>query len=106
MPYEHPELEDVSLPEVLHALSDPVRLQIVQCLACRGELACGAVNAPVAKSTLTHHLGVLRAAGLIFTRTQGTQSLTSLRMAELEARFPGLLGAVLASAPPGTPPVP
>ena len=37
----HPPLGDVELPEALHALSDPVRLEIVRCLARDGECACG-----------------------------------------------------------------
>lgn len=98
MPYEHPNIEDVSLSSVLHALSDPVRLQFVQSLAERGELPCCAVDVPVAKSTLSHHLNVLRTSGIILTRVSGTQSLTSLRREELDRRFPGLLDAILASA--------
>lgn len=97
MQYEHPNLKDVTLASVLHALSDPVRLCFVQTLAEKGELPCCAVHVPVAKSTLSHHLNVLRTAGIIFTRVHGTQSLTSLRTDELNARFPGLLKAVLSA---------
>jgi hypothetical protein len=34
---------------------------------------------------------VLRAAGIIFTQMDGTKCMTSVRRAELDKRFPGLL---------------
>lgn len=92
----HPPIQDLHLPEVLHALSDPMRLEIVSRLADAGEeCACGALCASVSKSTLSHHLKVLREAGITRTRANGTHRLVSLRQAELEQRFPGLLGSVL-----------
>lgn len=93
-----PQIAAVELPEVLHALSDPVRLDIVRCLAKGGECCCGELDVPVSKSTLSHHLKVLRQAGLTATRADGTQRLVSLRQADVEARFPGLLDAILDSA--------
>jgi DNA-binding transcriptional ArsR family regulator len=45
----------------------------------------------VSKATRSHHFDVLRDAGLISTRTEGTKCMTSLRRAELDKRFPGLL---------------
>lgn len=94
----HPECESLRLADVLHALSDPVRLEIVCALEGSDELACGHLDAPVSKSTLSHHLKVLRDAGVTRTRADGTQRLVSLRIEELEARFPGLLGSVLEGA--------
>jgi DNA-binding transcriptional ArsR family regulator len=94
----HPEAEQLSLPGVLHALSDPIRLEIVRVLGSDGELACGAIEVPVSKSTLTHHLKVLRDAGVTRTRRDGVQRLVSLRRMDVEARFPGLLDCVLADA--------
>ena len=91
----HPIREQLSLPVVLHALSDPVRLEIVRALADRPELPCGALDAPVSKSTLSHHLKVLRDAGLTQTRAEGVHRFVSLRADDLDARFPGLLGCVL-----------
>ena len=92
----HPAPDDLRLPIVLHALSDPVRLDIVGRLASAGEeCACGALCQSVSKSTLSHHLKVLREAGITRTRANGTHRLVSLREAELEQRFPGLLGSVL-----------
>lgn len=91
----HPELQGVGLPDVLHALSDPVRLEIVRRLAEGEEHPCGCLCQSVSKSTLSHHLKVLREAGLTQTRADGTARLVSLREAEIESRFPGLLAAVL-----------
>lgn len=91
----HPQPEKLSLTEVLHALSDPIRLEIVRTLDSGGEMSCSRLGAPVSKSTLSHHLKVLRDAGVTRTRSEGTRRLVSLRSADLERRFPGLLGCVL-----------
>jgi DNA-binding transcriptional ArsR family regulator len=94
----HPMRDQVTLPGVLNALSDPVRLSIVDALRDGHELACGALQAPVSKSTLSHHLKVLRDAGLTNTRAEGVHRFVSLRRDDLEARFPGLLDCVLEHA--------
>src|SRR5215475_10446826 len=87
----------LKLETVLYALSDPVRLHIVRNLAEKGELACYAAVAglDIAKSTQSHHYRILREAGLIAQRKEGVCFISSLRREELDARFPGLLGAVL-----------
>lgn len=94
----HPAADDLSLPQVLHALSDPVRLALVRDLASGGEQPCNALDLPVAKSTASHHFRVLREAGIIRQRPEGTQYLNALRRADLDRRFPGLLDAVLQAA--------
>jgi DNA-binding transcriptional ArsR family regulator len=95
----HPGREDLDLGAVLHALSDPVRLQIVAALAAAGdERTCGSFDVPVTKSTCTHHFKVLREAGVIRQRQDGTARLNALRAEDLEARFPGLLQTVLRAA--------
>jgi DNA-binding transcriptional ArsR family regulator len=94
-----PKRAEIELGAVLHALSDPVRLKIVAALAAsEGELPCGSFKVPVTKSTCTHHFKVLREAGVIQQRHEGTARLNSLRREDLEARFPGLLGTVLRSS--------
>lgn len=97
-PIEHPSPDAVTLPGLMAALSDPVRVEIVRCLAAHGEATCGTFQVGVSKATRSHHLRVLREAGLTFTRAQGTHRFVSLRRDELDARFPGLLDAVLAAA--------
>ena len=52
------------------------------------------------KSTCTHHFKVLREAGVIQQRQEGTRRVNTLREEDLEARFPGLLGTILAAAGP------
>jgi DNA-binding transcriptional ArsR family regulator len=97
--YRHPNRDEIYLAGVLHALSDPVRLCVVRCLATNcAEQPCGSFEAGVAKSTMSHHMHVLREAGIIRTRVVGTQSLTSLRREDLEARVPGVLDAILRAA--------
>jgi DNA-binding transcriptional ArsR family regulator len=93
--YSHPVLRDVSLPAVMQALSDPCRIAIVRALAERGELACNEIALDISKATRSHHFDVLREAGLIYTRTEGTKCMTSIREAELNKRFPGLLKLVI-----------
>lgn len=43
----------------------------------------------------SHHQRVLREAGILWERVQGAQRIISLRDEDLDACFPGLLGAVL-----------
>ena len=94
----HPERDEIELPGVLHALSDPQRLEIVRRLAETDEpCACGSIKLGVSKSTMTHHFRVLRESGVIRQKREGTSKLTELRREDLDARFPGLIGAVLSS---------
>jgi DNA-binding transcriptional ArsR family regulator len=94
----HPACEDLSLPNILYALGDPLRLRIVgQLAAVNEEMSCGDISVvkEVAKSTGSHQFKVLREAGLIRMVPQGRRVLVSLRREDLEARFPGLLEAIL-----------
>ncbi len=100
-PLHHPEAGEIDLAAVLHALSDPMRLQIVRVLAAGGEHTCKSIALPVTKSTCTHHFRVLREAGVLRQRHEGTTRLNQLRRDELESRFPGLLDAVLRAAVTG-----
>jgi len=93
------ETAPLRLETVLYALSDPVRLHIVQNLAERGELACYAAVAglDIAKSTQSHHYRILREAGLIAQRKEGVCFISRLRRPDIDACFPGLLDAVLSN---------
>jgi DNA-binding transcriptional ArsR family regulator len=98
MGLHHPATEDLELPTVLHALSDPQRLRIVRKLSVDLEpRPCGSFEMDVSKSTCTHHFRVLREAGVIEQEVLGTSRLNSLRREDLDERFPGLLDAVLES---------
>ena len=93
--FNHPPIEEVALEHVFQALSDPVRLEIVRQLASVPEANCNALTAGRPKSSMSHHFRVLREAGLVRTRTQGTAHANALRRVELDQRFPGLIAALL-----------
>lgn len=99
--FTHPDLKDVPLETMLHALSDPTRLAIVRRLnddlTARGDgLACNcAVPKELPRATMSNHFTVLRSAGLIESRKEGVMVINCLRRAEIDRRFPGLLDAVL-----------
>ncbi len=85
----------MDLPTILNALSDPVRLGIMRSLAGQCEKTCACCNSGLPKSALSHHFKVLREAGLIRVRIEGTQRFLSIRHADLEKRFPGLLSTII-----------
>ena len=98
-----PTVEDIDLASVMHALADPSRLHTVSALAETSEVCCaelGELTASLglAKSTRSHHLRVLREAGILRMRPEGTQNLLSLRCEDLNALFPGLLDSILQAA--------
>jgi DNA-binding transcriptional ArsR family regulator len=97
-PLPHPNRDQIELSAVLHALSDPMRLRIVGALAHGDARTCKSFELPVVKSTCTHHFRVLREAGVIRQRLEGTTRLNTLRRADLDERFPGLVDAVLKAA--------
>ncbi|MCX5380426.1 helix-turn-helix transcriptional regulator [Streptomyces sp. NBC_00091] len=88
---------DLDLAVVLHALGDPVRLALVRRMAEDGESACSPDGVDAPRSTLSNHWRILREAGITQTRRAGKARLMTLRRADLDARFPGLLAAVLAA---------
>jgi DNA-binding transcriptional ArsR family regulator len=97
----HPELADVELTDVLFALSDPARLELVRLIAREGPQTvanCQVVDPAAPKSTFSHHLKTLREAGVVRNVPAGRQRLVSLRRDELDERFPGLLESVLPAA--------
>jgi DNA-binding transcriptional ArsR family regulator len=91
----HPGATELDLSAVLQALADPVRRSIVERLAREGEVPCGGFGLTITKSTRTYHFRILREAGLIEQREEGNRKLNTLRRDEIDARFPGLLEAVL-----------
>jgi DNA-binding transcriptional ArsR family regulator len=95
---DEPLTADLSLATVMAALSDPARLEIVRVLDAEGERTCGTFDLGLSKATRSHHFKVLREAGITHTRAEGTHRHVSLRREDLEARFPGLLPAVLSAA--------
>jgi DNA-binding transcriptional ArsR family regulator len=93
----HPARNELELSAVLHALSDPARLEIVRRLASGDEPSCGMFELGLSKATLSHHFRVLRESGVVLVRPEGRKRLLSLRTDDLNARFPGLIEAILAA---------
>jgi DNA-binding transcriptional ArsR family regulator len=92
---KEPSRKELQLTAVLYALSDEVRLGIVRQLAAKGEQPCGVFEVDRPKSSLSHHFRVLRESGVVSTRKEGKALMNTLRREDLDARFPGLIKAVL-----------
>ena len=83
--------------QLLQALADPVRLSIVRQLAAQDDSVCACdftECCTVSQPTVSHHLKVLRDAGLVTTSRQGTYIY--YRLVPDFARRWGDLGASLA----------
>ncbi|KQZ14193.1 MULTISPECIES: helix-turn-helix transcriptional regulator [unclassified Mesorhizobium] len=94
----HPQTDQISLPNVLSVLGDPTRLAIVAELARKddGPVTCSHFLDICSKTNLSYHLAKLRESGVTHTEASGTSRFTTLRRADLDRRFPGLLDSVLA----------
>jgi DNA-binding transcriptional ArsR family regulator len=96
-----PAAQDIQLPRVLAALADPHRLAAVRFVARHGESWCAQViqeaELPMTKTTFSHHLRILREAGVITKRIEGAKGYMSLRKGDLDRRFPGLIDSVLSA---------
>ncbi|GCD38608.1 transcriptional regulator [Streptomyces chrestomyceticus JCM 4735] len=95
---DQPEAGAIRLGPLLQAFGDPLRQHIVRRLAADGEAGCGDIELPVTRATGSYHFRVLRQAGWTHTRRIGRERYISLRRDDLEARFPGLLAALLKAA--------
>jgi DNA-binding transcriptional ArsR family regulator len=99
-PLFHPSIEDVTVEGILHALSDPVRVAIYADIVksecshnCSTFLNVREKQIP--KSTLSQHFKALREAGLIRGERRGVEMQNTSRCSEIEARFPGLIPAIV-----------
>ena len=96
-----PATEDFQLSRVLGALADPHRLAAVRFVASNGESWCSQViqeaGLGTSKSTFSHHLRILREAGIVTKRIQGAKGYMSLRKNDLDRRFPGLIDSILSA---------
>ena len=99
----HLAVKDITLPGLLYGLGDPARLRIAQNLYNAGKpLICmeaveGIENLPV--STRSHCFQVLRSSGLIRSEKKGRECFNSLRVEEIEKKFPGVLSSILSLKP-------
>src|ERR1700692_4471339 len=99
-PLYHPSVDDITVEGILHTLSDPVRVAIYADIVgsgcsqnCSNFLQISEKAIP--KSTLSQHFKALREAGLIRGERIGVEMRNSSRCAEIEKRFPGLIGAIV-----------
>jgi DNA-binding transcriptional ArsR family regulator len=94
-----PAAADFQLPRILAALADPHRLATVRYVARHGESWCTQVmqeaGLAMSKSTFSHHLRILREAGIVTKRHAGARGYARLRKDDLDSRFPGLMDAII-----------
>lgn len=93
-PVEGPEA-DAELVELLRAFAHPARVQIVRILERRDACNCGEIvdELPLAQSTVSQHLKVLKAAGVIRGEVEGTRVGYCLNERTLR-RFRALVGGL------------
>jgi len=86
--------------QLLQAIADPVRLSIVRQLGASSDAVCACdftECCTVSQPTVSHHLKVLRDAGVVTTRRQGTYIYYRLspefaqRWASIGASLAGLM---------------
>jgi DNA-binding transcriptional ArsR family regulator len=99
-PLFHPSLEDITVEGILHALSEPVRAAIFADIVSQDcsqncSMFLTVSDKAIPKSTLSQHFRALREAGLIRGERRGVEMHNTSRCAEIEERFPGLLGAIV-----------
>jgi DNA-binding transcriptional ArsR family regulator len=99
MTIPHPDIDQIQLPNLLTALGDETRLAIIGYLARDEErpMTCGQFLDLGSKTSLSYHLAKLREAGVVNVRAEGTRRLITLRRADLDNRFPGLLDSIIAN---------
>ena len=85
---------------ILHAFSDPVRIEIFANLAtaecaknCSSYLEIQKQKLP--KSTLSQHFRILREAGLVRSERKGVELINTTRCAELRERFGAMVQAIV-----------
>lgn len=99
---------DQFLADKLKALAHPARLAILEVLASRGRCVCGEIVdvIPLAQSTVSEHLRILKAADLVHGTIEGPRSCYCLNpevLAATRTELEGLLdrlerGAALCAA--------
>lgn len=70
----------MSLDLTLRALGDPTRREILRALRDEGDLSAGDIAGrfPITAASISHHLNVLREAGLVQSERQGRSIVYAL----------------------------
>lgn len=93
-----PKIEDIEITDIMYALSDPARVEIIRLISeSKKALTCGELRLDRPKSSMSHHFKILRDSGIVSTEIEGKEHYNSLRIKELEEKFPGVLKAILKS---------
>ncbi len=83
----------MAVNEILKALSDPTRREILRILRSR-DLAAGEIasNFDASWPTISHHLGVLKDANLVLVERRGQSLIYSQNATVLQEALAGLMG--------------
>jgi len=88
---------------VFAALSEPIRVRMIQMMLENGpeDLPCAQLDEelPIAKSTISYHVGVLRRAGLVDVRKAGRNYFYQLRTDRVKAYVPAFLDHLMEQRP-------
>ena len=101
-PLPGPARESLTLASAMHALGDPVRLELVRRAWADPDSTCAAVaeGLDVPISTLSNHWRILLEAGVVAMTVDGRHRRIRVRADDLADRLPGLLDLVLRPADP------
>lgn len=87
-----------TVQQLLAALADPIRLEMVRRLMNAGSpQPCAVLYDGINKSTATHHFKILREAGLTERSMIDGQTHQRLRIEDVDTAVPGLLTAIVGS---------
>jgi DNA-binding transcriptional ArsR family regulator len=94
----HTSTDALDLATFMRTVGDPLRLEIVRLLGDDSTRQCKEISDAMGlpMSTASYHLRLLREAGIVRSRADGTLRLITLRRDDLEARFPGLVDVLTA----------
>jgi DNA-binding transcriptional ArsR family regulator len=91
----HPTIDNITLEQILYALSDPTRLTIFfRLFNLEDEKSCSYFDDLAKKNNLSHHFKILRESGIIKVRIEGRHRFISLRKEEVNLKFPQLFDTI------------
>jgi DNA-binding transcriptional ArsR family regulator len=98
--FTHPNIKDITLDGILHALADPIRRQIISKLAgcpdiLKSGMSCTKTCDQLSPSTISFHYRVLREAGLVRSQKKGVEVINTFRKDDIEKKYPALLESIL-----------